>query len=153
MPKKSYHVKLTDKEYLHLCHCMRDGDHSIRAIKRARILLLADEGLGDEEIAETVGVSVATVPRVRKNYHTQGLPAALHEKPRSGTPLRLDGRVEATLAMLACSTPPAGYGRRTLQLLADQLVELQVVEKVSLESIRTLLKKMSSSRGPSSAGV
>jgi putative transposase len=153
MPKKSYHVKLTDKEYIHLRHYVRDGGHSIRSVNRARILLLADEGLTDEEISETVGVSLATVPRVRKNYHEGGLHNALHEKPRSGTPLRLDGRVDATLTMLACSDPPAGYGRWTLQLLADQLVELQVVESISLESVRTLLKKTNSSPGQSSVGV
>src|SRR5262249_42612196 len=72
-----------------------------------------------------------------------GLAQALHDKRRSGAPSKIDGRVEASLTMLACSAPPEGYGRWTLQLLADKLVELQVIDAISLESVRTALKKTS----------
>jgi transposase len=77
----------------------------------------------DDEIAETLGVGLATVYRVRKRYHAFGWEKALQETPRSGAPSKIDGRVEATLTMLACSDPPEGCGRWTLQLLAQKLVE------------------------------
>lgn len=85
---------------------------------------------------------MATVYRVRKRYHEVGLSEALAEKLRSGAPSKIDGRAEATLTMLACSDPPKGYGRWTLQLLADKLVELEVIDSISLEAVRTVLKKM-----------
>ena len=140
MPK-NYHVKLTDEEYVQLRQYVRDGGKSVRTVNRARILLLADEGMSDEEIADTLGAGIATIPRVRKNYSEGGLDKALKEKKRSGTPVKIDGRVEATVTMLACSDPPEGYGRWTLELLADKLVELKVMDSISLESVRNLLKK------------
>lgn len=143
MPQKRYPVKLKDKEYIELRQDVRDGGKAVRAVNRARILLLADEQRPDEEIAEILGVGLATIHRVRKNYHEGGLERALQEKPRSGAPVKVDGRVEATLTMLACADPPEGYGRWTLQLLADKLVELDVVDSISLPTVRTVLKKMS----------
>ena len=101
MPKKSYHVKLTDKEYIQLRQYVRDGTKSIRTINRARILLMADGQMSDEEISETLNVGTATVYRVRKAYKEGGLEKALHEKSRSGAPSRIDARTEATVTMLA----------------------------------------------------
>lgn len=147
MPKKTYSVQLRDEEYLQLRQYVREGNKSARAMNRARILLLADEQWADEEIAETLGVGTATVQRVRKNYTTGGLEQALQEKPRSGAPSKIDGRSEATLTMLACSEPPPGCARWTLQLLADKLVELKVVDSIALETVRTILKKMNSNPG------
>ena len=143
MPERRYHVQLKDQEYIQLRQYVRDGGKAVRAVTRARILLLADEHRPDEEIAELLGVGSATIYRVRKNYHEGGLARALQEKPRSGAPAKIDGRVEATLTMLACADPPEGYGRWTLQLLADKLVELDVVDSISLPTVRTVLKKMS----------
>jgi transposase len=122
-------------------------------LDRAHILLLADEQMTDDEISFRLEVSKATVYRVRKNYHEGGLAHALHEKRRSGAPSKIDGRVEATLTMLACSDPPEGYGRWTLKLLADKLVELAIVETISLESVRTARKKTSSNPGWSNDGA
>lgn len=143
MPKKIYPVKLKDEEYIQLRQYVRDGDKTARVINRARILLLADEQVSDEEITEVLGVNRTTVYRTRKTYSEDGLDIALQEKPRSGAPSKIDGRFEATLTMLACSDPPEGYGRWTLELLADKLVELKAVESISLPTVRTALKKTS----------
>lgn len=153
MPQKMYPIKLRDKEYIQLRQYVRDGNKSARVINRARILLLADEQRPDEEISEVLGINRTTVYRVRKAYNEGGLETALQEKSRSGAPTRIDARVEATVTMLACSEAPEGYGRWTLQLLADKLVELKVVNSISLESVRTLLKKTNSSLGKLSDGV
>jgi transposase len=147
MPRKIHHIVLSNKDYLQLRCYVQGGHKSARAINRARILLFADMGMTDEDIASTLGISMATVYRVRKNYNTSGLTMALAEKPRRGAPAKLDGRAEATLTMLACSSPPEGYGRWTLQLLADKLVELQVVDAISLPTISTALKKTNLNRG------
>jgi len=141
MPKKSQAIKLSDEEYLQLRQPVREGRKSSRAINRARILLLADEHVPDEEICQQLDVGRVTVYRVRRNYHDGGLAQALHEKRRSGAPAKIDGRVEASLTRLACSDPPEGYGRWTRQLLADKLVELAVIDSLSLASVRTALKK------------
>lgn len=153
MAKKLHHVILNDRDYDFLQRYVQGGHQAARAINRARILLFADLGMTDEEIAATLDLSLATVYRVRKNYHTVGLPRALEERARRGAPPKLDGRAEATLTMLACSTPPEGYGRWTLQLLADKLVELEVVQSISLPTVWTALKKTNSSPGWSNAGA
>ena len=141
MPAKIYPIKLSEEERQQLQQYVKQGKKSARAINRARILLLADAQQTDEEITKVLGVNRTTIYRVRKEYHAVGVNKALEEKPRSGAPAKIDGRVEATLTMLACSDPPEGYGRWTLQLLADKLVELAVVESISLPTVRTALKK------------
>lgn len=147
MPKKNYHIQLSDEEYIQLRQHVRDGRKSARTIHRARILLLADEQVSDEEICQPLEVGRTTVYRVRKNYHAGGLALALQEKPRSGAPSKIDGRLEATLTMLACADPPEGYGRWTLQLLADKLIDLEIVDSIALATVRTALKKTNSNRG------
>ena len=141
MPRKSRAIKLKDAEYLQLRQQVRQGRTSSRAITRARILLLSDEQVPDEEICQQLDVERGTVYRVRRNYQAGGLAQALQEKRRSGAPAKIDGRVEAALSMLACSAPPAGASRWTLQLLADKLVALEVIDTLSQESVRTALKK------------
>jgi transposase len=126
------------------------------ALKRAhaRILLKADAGAGgpawvDTRIAEALEVSVPTVERVRQRFVEQGLEAALGRKrqERPSRERKLDGRAEARLIALACSAPPEGRAEWTMQLLADRLVELRVVESICDETVRRALKKTSSSRG------
>jgi transposase len=141
MPKKSYPIKLSEAARQQLQKYVKHGKKSARAMNRARILLLADEQQTDEEITKVLGVNRTTIYRVRQEYRAVGVNNALEEKPRSGAPAKIDGRVAATLTRLACSEPPEGYGRWTLQLLADKLVELAVVESISLPSVRTALKK------------
>jgi len=153
MPNKVFQVQLNDEEYLQLHQYVQGGHKSARAITRARILLLADAHMGDEEIIDTLGVARKTIYRVRKNYHEHGLEKVLQEKVRNGAPSKIDGRLEATLTMLACSTPPEGSARWTLRLLTDKLIELKAIEAISMEPVRTMLKKMNSNLGSSSAGA
>jgi putative transposase len=153
MPNKVYHVQLSDEEYLQLHQYVQGGHKSARAITRARILLLADEHMSAEEIIDTLGVDRKTIYRVCKNYHEHGVEQALQEKARSGAPSKIDGRLEATLTMLACSTPPEGSARWTLQLLTDRLIELKAIDSISIETVRTILKKTNLNLGSSSAGA
>jgi transposase len=145
--KRVHVVNLKEEERDELMQFLRKGKSSARSQTRARILLLSDEGLEDDEIVETLKVSKSTVSRIRKRYCEGGLDFALNEKPRSGAPKKIDGRVEAQLTLLACSDPPEGRSRWTVRLLTDRLVELEVVDSISHMSVQRLLKKMKLSLG------
>src|SRR4051812_48217999 len=150
MPMKPRVVTLTQRERKALEDFVGHGKKSARAITRARILLLFDEGRKEQELTALLGVSRGTVYNVRKKYQQKGqapILELLHDAPRSGRPITLDSRVEAKVTMIACSTPPTGRGRWTLQLIADKVVELAVTESISHESVRRVLKKTNSSRG------
>jgi transposase len=110
-------------------------------VTRAHILLQAAEAATDEEIAEALRVGVSTVHRTRQRFVEVGLEGALTERSRCGCGRKLDGKHEAFLVALACSTPPEGRDRWTRQLLADRLVALQRLEPVSDETVRRVLKK------------
>jgi putative transposase len=140
--KKLNIVHLNEQEREELRQYLRKGKSSARSLTRARILLLADDGRDDEEIAETLKVSKSTVSRIRTRYCEGGLDSALHEKARSGAPSKIDGRIEAELTLLACSDPPDGRSKWTVRLLADKLVEIEVVDSISHMSVQRLLKKM-----------
>jgi len=141
MSKKKFIVSLSDADRQALHTYVNTGVHAARSIKRARILLLSDEGQSDPVIAEAVGVCRATVFNIRRRYCTEGLQVALAEKPRSGAPRRFTGRDEATLTALACSNPPTGSARWTVRLLAEKLVELGTVETLSHMTVHRMLKK------------
>lgn len=145
--KRVHVVKLPEKERADLVQFLRKGKSSARSQTRARILLLSDEGLEDDEIVDALKVSKSTVCRIRKRYCKGGLDFALNEQPRSGAPSKIDGRVEAQLTLLACSEPPEGRSRWTVRLLTDKLVELEVVDSISHMSVQRLLKKMKLSLG------
>jgi putative transposase len=150
MPKKRRAVKLTKAEREVLEKFVGQGRKSARAITRARILLLADEGRKDRELTEILGVSRGTVYNVRKKYQKKAhahILDLLQEEPRSGRPIELDSRVEAKVTMIACSAPPAGCGRWTLHMIADKLVKLEVTDAISHESVRRILKKTNLSPG------
>ncbi len=150
MPRTRRAVKLTKAERGDLERFVAQGKRSARAITRARILLLSDEGRRERELTEILGVSRGTVYNVRKRYQQKAhshILDLLQEEPRSGRPIKLDSRVEAKVTMIACSEPPAGCGRWTLHLIADKLVKLAVVDSISHESVRRLLKKTPLSRG------
>jgi len=151
---KKYLVTLTADERAHLSELTRTGKAAAYKLTHARILLKADQADGgpawlDQQIAEALEVSVATVERLRQRFVEQGLEAALCRKKqdRPSRAAALDGAAQARLIALACSQPPAGRASWTLRLLADKLVELEVVESVSHETVRRVLKKTSSSRG------
>lgn len=138
---KKYHVKLSESERKQLQALLAKGKLSVRRVKRAQILLAADGGIIDEEIARTLQVHVNTVERIRKRFVEGGIDHALTEDHRPGGQRKLDGKGEAVLVALACSDPPAGRAQWTMQLLADRLVTLGIVEQISDETVRTHLKK------------
>jgi transposase len=151
---KRYKVTLDADERQHLHDLIAAGKAAARKLAHARILLKADAADGgpawpDHRIADALEVSTATVERVRQRFVEQGLDAALDRKSRErpARPIKLDGRAEAQLIALACSAPPEGRATWTMQLLADKLVELEVVESISDETVRTTLKKTRSSPG------
>jgi len=142
---KKYIVTLTAEERQHLEQLLAKGKAAARTLTHAHVLLHADQAAGDTdgEIAEAFGVSVRTVERVRQRFVEEGLEAALKPKAAPRLPRKVDGDVEAHLVALACSDPPAGRRRWTLRLLAGKLVELDLVESISHERVRQVLKKTS----------
>ena len=151
MPLPKYVDRLTAEERVDLEALIHTGAHRAAAtLMHARILLKADvgaEGPGwdDDRIAEAVECSASTIYRVRQAFVEEGLVAALYRKKPTGRLYRkLDGAQEAQLMTLACSEPPEGQKRWTLRLLADRLVDLQVVESISPECVRATLKKTNS---------
>ena len=138
---KLYNVNLTEEERKELTSLTTTGRQSVRRTLHARILLKADNGLIDEEISEHLNISVRTAERVRKQCVLDGIEAALNPKQRPPRDPRVDGEVEARLVQLACSEPPEGYQRWTLRLLADRLVELEVIDRISHETVRQRLGK------------
>jgi transposase len=144
---KKYIVELTAVENKQLLDLTQRGKTSARKLKRAQILLLANEGKTDEIICEGLHVGLATVERIRKRLVLEGLEAALNERPRPGGQRKLGPKGEAVLATLAESEPPEGHTRWTMQLLVKRLVELKVVENISDETVRKVLKKSVSSPG------
>jgi transposase len=150
---KQYPVTLTTPERDQLKRMLAAGTESARKLTHARILLKADQGPDgpgwvDHAIAEAVEVSQPTISRVRKQYVEQGLEAALNRRPPSREYVRkLDGVQEAKLLAVACGKPPTGQAHWSLRLLADKLVELEIVEDgVSYQTVRRILKKTRSSR-------
>jgi hypothetical protein len=143
---KKYVVRLTDEERAVCEATVKQEKGKAEKLRRATILLKADAdgpGWRDQKISEAVGCSTRTVEKVRQAFVLEGFTTALVRKPRATapTPKRLDGRGEAQLIALRLGKPPAGYGRWTLRLLADQLVELEVVDAISPETVRQTLKK------------
>jgi DNA-binding transcriptional ArsR family regulator len=149
--KKKYPVILSDTERERLKSLIAAGTAPARKLTHARILLKADqgpEGPGwvDERVAEAVETSQPTVSRVRKQYFEEGLEAALDRRPpKRHYHRKLDGEQEARLVALACSEPPEGQARWSLRLLADRMVELDVVDDLSYQTVRRTLKKTNSS--------
>lgn len=145
--KKRYVVKLTSDERDQLNNLINRGREAAYRRRHAQVLLLVDEGelgprLFDKDVAERTGFTRRTVEQIRERCVTEGLTAALERKKRSRSRTqKLDGDGEARLISLACSDAPEGYARWTLHMLADQLIELNVVESISHECVRQVLKK------------
>jgi transposase len=137
--KLRYSVELTEAERCELAALMSGGRHSARRIKRAQILQAADAGLGDEAIAAGIAVGGSTVYRTKRRFVEAGLEAALSEEPRPGADRKLTGKEEALLIATACSSPPQGRARWTLELLADELVRLTEHDSLSRETVRRRL--------------
>ncbi len=143
---KKYIVRLSDEERAVCQDVVKRLKGTSEKVKRAQILLKADaDGPGwlDERIAEAYDCSVRTVENLRERLVASGFDAALERKKRltPPTPCKLDGEAEAKLIAMRLGKPPAGYGRWSLQLLADELVVLEVVDSISAETVRKTLKK------------
>jgi len=153
-----YIVRLNSEAHAQLLALVNTGRAAAAKLLHARILLKADVGADsrcwtDAEIAEALDTSAATVHRVRQGFVEQGIEAALSRQRPTGRQYRtLDGAQEAQLIAVACSAPPEGRGRWTLKLLADKLVELDIVDTISTECVRTTLKKTRSNHGSKSNG-
>ncbi len=138
---QKHRVQLTQAEKTQLIKLTKKGKISARKLRRAQTLLLTDAGYKDEEIASMLHLGVATVERTRKKFVEGGLESALNERPRPGRVRKLDRKAEDFLRATACSNPPDGKECWTTQLLAEELVQLQLVESISDETVRLLLKK------------
>lgn len=152
---EKYRVKLTAEERLGLDRLVSTGTAAARRLTHARILLLADGDEADDAIVEALGCGPRTVSRVRRQFVTRGLEAAIarQHQPERPDKVKIKGDVERRLVTLACSDPPVGRGHWTLRLLGDELVTLGLVERISGETVRQALKKTTSSRGSSPRGV
>jgi len=150
--EKKYVVELTTEERQRLNELVHTGRALARKIEHAQILLKADQSRGggwtDVQIAETFEVSVLTVGRIRQRFVEHGLEDALVRRQHEQSARRkIDGAAEAKMIALACGAPPAGRTRWTIRLLADKLVELNIVETVGRETVRKTLKKTNLSLG------
>ena len=134
-----YGVELNQTERDQLKALLNGGRHAARKLKRAQILLAADADASDEEIARSVGVGGSTVYRTKRRFVLGNLEAALCEEPRPGADRKLSGKEEALLVATACSNPPKGRARWTLELLADELVRLTEHDNISRETVRRRL--------------
>ena len=148
-----YRVTLTAEERVALGHMVSAGEAAARKLTHARILLLADthgENSSDEDIVEALGTSLRTIARVRRDFVTQGPEVALKRKSQPPRPdkIKIKGDLEQKLVQLACSDPPQGRCHWTLQMLADELVVLGLLQTVSVETVRQALKKTRVAKSP-----
>jgi len=150
---KKYVVALEPKQRAELEALTTRGQASARRLKRALILLAAADGDRDEAIAAKVRVHANTVQRIRQRFVEESLDAALSERPRPGKARKLAGPQEAFVIALACTDAPEGRQTWTMQLLADRLVELNLVESICDETVRRTLKRGTSSPGSAKSGA
>src|SRR5262245_53345140 len=152
MARKKYVVDLTAEERTTREQLRQKGRSSARKWVRARILLPADEGFTDEEIATALDVGIATVERMRQRFVERNLEAHT-ARPRPGGQGKLTGKQEAQLIAVACPPAPPGQGRWTLQLLAERVVALGFAPSIAREAVRQVLKKTRVNPGSTSSGV
>jgi transposase len=141
MPTKRYIVTLTDEERTQLLALTKKGRVAARRLTRAHLLLQADHGATQDAIAAALHIGRATVGRICRRFVEEGLEAALRDRPRPGAQPKLDGKQAAFLIALACSAPPEGRTCWTMQLLANKLVKMHVIDAISDETVRRTLKK------------
>ncbi len=137
---KKRHVQLSPSDREHLEALTRQGEHTAKAYRRALALLELDRGKTYTEVSETLQVTIPTLSGWAAKYRENGL-EVLQDRPRSGRPIEIDGKQRAKITALACSTPPEGYARWSLRLLADKAVELGYCEHISHTEVREVLKK------------
>ena len=138
--RRAQQIQVTEEQRAELKKLVNTGRGQARVLTRARIVLMAGKGEGNQAIADALGVSWRTVIRIKARFKEEGL-EAIKEHARPGRPPRITGDVEAKLVMLACSAPPEGRARWTLQLLADKMVELGYIDTISDVGVMKRLKK------------
>jgi len=152
MRKPTYIVKLKPKEQSKLDKLVHQGKTSARVINRARILLHSHHGKNNKYIAQALSVSITAIINLRRRFQSERL-SSLYDKPRPGRPKKIYGKIEAQLVALACSTPPDGRARWTMRMLADRIVELDLVDSISHKAVWERLKKTTLNRGSKNSGV
>lgn len=152
MHTRKYVVKLTANQQKTLKNIISKGNNSARIIKRANILLLGDKNYLGKDIANIVSVSQVTISKLCRRFQAEGLDV-LYDKPRPGQPRKLDGKTEARLTAIACSTPPEGRARWSVRLLADEVVRLELVDSICPKTIWSTLKKTTLNRGKNTSGA
>lgn len=149
---KKQHIELRKKELPILENLLSKGSLKVRKQKRIQGLLYLNKGKTYAEVSDLLGVSYPTVLGWSKKYKSEGL-TFLDDKPRSGRPIGLSGADRAKITALACSEPPKGYARWSLRLLADKLVELEIVDTISFKQVGNILKKTNCSLTAKDNGV
>ena len=147
MPNEKHKIHLVEEGRRKLIAIVSKGRNKAVVIQRAHILLKVDEGKTDAEISQLLYVSEQTIRRVRLRFAKEGMQAALEDKPHSPTGPEMDEKQEARLIALACSEPPAGRARWTLELLVQEMLKDGIVTRISPETVRLLLKKTNSNPG------
>ena len=145
MAQRRYEIKLSEAQRQELEDLTKAGQCRVRVYKRARALLLADEGESDTQIMARADISLATLKRIRRRFceAQSDITEVVEDKPKPGRPSIFSGEQKAKVTALACSDAPEGRSRWTLRLLADKAVELGLVEHLSHEGVSKLLKKTS----------
>lgn len=139
--KKRIRIRLKDKERKQLEAIISKGQEKARKITRCRVLLLSDKKERNIRIAKVLDIALLTIRRIQQRYVEGGLKAAIEERSRSGKPPKFSGKQRAKITAIACTTPPDGRSRWTLRLLADKVVELDIVDDISYKTVGEILKK------------
>lgn len=147
MSRDEIKIRLKKKELEFLGDFLRKGSKKARAIARANILLMANKGMSTESIVEAIGTHRQTVWRIKKRYAAKGLKEALKEKPRPGQPVKYTEKHEAEIIAFACTNPPKGRKRWTIQLLTERMKKKRGCGTINRESVRLVLKKREQSLG------
>ena len=138
---KKQHITLRNADREFLKTLLSKGELSAKTYKRALGLLELDRGRSYTAVSKTIQLSTHTLSKRAKLYREKGLQEALHDKPRSGRPVEIDGNQRAKITALACSKPPQGYAKWSLRLLAEKIVELSYCDHISHTEVATILKK------------
>jgi putative transposase len=153
MGRKATYIELTEQVRQEATDFVKTGSHNSREIQRAQVLLLNDKGNDIKTIMDLLDLSRPSVSTVLSRYRKAGLLSALKDKPRIGAPVKITAQLEAHVTALVCSDAPKGRCKWTLELLHDKVIQLNYVESISDESIRTILKKVNLSLGRPNNGV
>lgn len=140
-------LELSKGEHQKLQETVRRGENKVRVITRARILLLSDEGRTDQQVADALQIGRATVERIRRRAVRESVENALVDRPRPGSERKLNAKQEAQLVAIACSEPPPGQKRWTIRLLMEEVMQQKIVDSISFETVRRIVKKTMSSLG------